>query len=425
MTTSPSLEAALRAPRRRGLAVVAIFCAVFLVWGAWAPLAGGAVAPGRVVPDSGVKTVQHLEGGILRALHVREGDRVEAGDLLAVLGDAQARAEVDALADRRRTRLAEAARLEAELGGLDALPVPPGLAADDPVLAVERRAFQAGRARDETRRRVLARRIDQLRAEIDGLAAQRAAAEERLALVEEEMGAKAALLDRGLLPRDEMLRLRREAAETRGRLGELAAAAAGARQRVGETELELAAVEADRAERAATRAAAIRNELAELEQSLAALRDVLGRRAVTAPAAGVVANLRVPDAGGVVGPGEPILDLVPTGDTLFVDARISPLDVDVVREGLEAQVRLPAFPGRQAPRITGRVASVSADAATDEATGRAHFTVRVAIPAEQLGGLELVPGMTAEVLVVTGERTLLGYLVEPIAAALRRGLREV
>jgi HlyD family type I secretion membrane fusion protein len=146
---------------------------------------------------------------------------------------------------------------------------------------------------------------------------------------------------------------------------------------------------------------------------------------VLAPSAGVVANLRFPDAGGVVGPGEPILDIVPTGDLLLVDARVSPLDVDVVREGLEAQVRLPAFPGRQAPRIVGRVASVSPDSVRDEATGRPHFTARVEVPAEQLGDLALVPGMTAEVLIVTGERTLMGYLLEPIVAALRRGLREV
>ena len=124
------------------------------------------------------------------------------------------------------------------------------------------------------------------------------------------------------------------------------------------------------------------------------------------------------------GPASRSLDIVPTGDVLLVDARVSALDVDVVRQGLEAQVRLPAFPGREAPRITGRVASVSPDAVTDEATGRPHFTARVEVPAEQLGDLVLVPGMTAEVLIVTGERTLLAYLVEPIAAALRRGLRE-
>lgn len=423
--TDATLDSALRGPRRRGLAVIAAFCAVFLFWGSWAPLAGGAVAPGRVVPDSGVKTVQHLEGGLIRALHVREGDRVEPGDPIATLGDVGARAEVDRLADRRRTRLAEAARLEAELMGADAVTFPPEIDPADPVAAAEARAFETGRAMAETRRRVLARRIEQLRSEIDGLAAQSEAAAERLALVEEDIAAKSALLDRGLLPRDEMLRLRREAAETRGRLGELAAAEAATRQRIGETELELAAVDAERADRAAARAAALRNELAEIEQSLAAGRDVLVRRVVLAPSAGVVANLRFPDAGGVVGPGEPILDIVPTGDLLLVDARVSPLDVDVVREGLEAQVRLPAFPGRQAPRIVGRVASVSPDAMPDEATGRPHFTARVEVPAGQLGGLALVPGMTAEVLIVTGERTLMGYLMEPIAAAVRRGLREV
>lgn len=424
----PPLGALIRGQRRLGLAVMAVFAGGFLVWGSVAPLTGGAVAPGRVSPDGGVRVIQHLEGGILRALHVREGDAVEEGQPLLTLDTVGARAEVEALADRRRARLAEAARVEAELMGRAAVAFPAELDPAEPALAAERRRFETGRAMVEARRRVLGQRVEQLRAQIAGFEAQVASAAAQRALIEEEMADKGRLLDRGLMPKDEILRLRRAAAEIEGRLGEHRAAIARAEQAIGEAELELVALDAERAERLAARAGELRGEIAEIDQALAAAGDVLARAVVAAPGEGVVARLRLRTPGGVVRPGEAILDLVPARDRLLVDARVSPLDIDVVRPGLEAQVHLSAYPGRDARRIRGVVAEVSADAMTDEITGQPFFAARVEVPREALGegeaALALVPGMPAEVLIVTERRTLMGYLLEPLADAVRRGLRE-
>ncbi|PZQ47025.1 MAG: HlyD family type I secretion periplasmic adaptor subunit [Rhodovulum sulfidophilum] len=419
---------AIREPRRAGLVVIACFVAGFGAWATLAPLSGGAVAPGRIAPDGSVRTVQHLEGGIVDEILVRDGEFVPRGAPLIALRKVASQADVATLLDRRRARLAETARLEAELGGRATLAFPATLgpeAAD--VMAAETRIFRARKDMRSARERVLRRRIDQLSEQIRGFEAQVASAASQLDLVRQEIADKTILLEQRLAPKAEVSRLRRAAAEIEGFRGQHVAAIAEARQRIGETEIELVALDADWLQSLSQRAGEVRGELAEIDQQLAALRDVLDRTLITAPIAGVVNDLRVSTIGGVIVPGEDLLDLVPTEENLVIDVRISPLDIDIVQVGLPALVHLTALSGRSTPRLYGRVTVVSADLVFDETTRSTYYDARVEVSPDEAREFKAMPlsiGMPAEVIIVSQERTALEYLMKPFFDAMVRAGRE-
>ena len=433
------LSRTLKGPRRTARLLVTTFLIGFGGWGATAPLASGAVAPGIVSPDGLRRTVQHLEGGIVREVMVRDGDSVEAGDVLAHLESVQSQSRDDTLRDRYRALLATRDRLEAERDGREAVTFAPwpeavgrrregtGTGAGEDARATQRALFGARLERHRTGLDLLAERVGQLEEEIIGLRAERRAVRVRLGLIEEEAEAKRPLVARGLLERPALLRLERQAAELRGEAGHLDAALARARGRIGEARLAGLEHEAARADEVARELDEVRGEIVSVRESMAASGDVLSRTRILAPVAGTVVGLRHRTPGAVIAPGEALLDLVPADEDLLVDARIALADRDVVQPGLEAQVHLTAYASRDMPRIVGTVREVSADRITDPATGGAYYLARVLVneaSLEEAGGLELVPGMPADVLIVTGERTMLAYLTEPFRRSLRRGMRD-
>jgi membrane fusion protein, type I secretion system len=429
------LRRAIRDPVRKGLGLIAVFLGGFVAWGLAVPIAGGAVAPGVISPDGNRRTVQHLEGGIIASLHVRDGDKVAAGQALVALESLQARTVFNALLHQHQTLLAMQVRLNAE-AARDAevgFPAETARAAlSDPevrgIVEAQRSMFAARRAAHESRLHVLRRRVEQSSEQIGGLEAQVASATHQLALVAEELKGKEALLRSGLVPRPEVLRLQRTQADIRGRRGELDATIARTRQVIGEAEMEALSIEAERADKVAEQLDKVRVELAGVTERLQASRDVLARTAVTAPISGTIVNLRFKTVEGVIRPGEPILDIVPDGEKLLIDARVAPVDVDSVSVGLPAQVRLVAFSSRGLPQMGGVVRSVSADSLVDPETKQAHYLARVEVDREELARLspsvELVSGMPAEVLIVRKERTMVEYLFEPFREAFRRSFRE-
>jgi HlyD family secretion protein len=420
----------VRGPKRLGLLVIATFVAGFGLWGSLAPLAGGAVARGSIAPDGSVRTVQHLEGGIVDEIFVKDGDFVEVGAPLLALRRVSSQADVEMLLDRRRVRLAEAARLEAELLGAAEIAYPQELV-DDPggaeVIAAEARVFRSRQAMRSARERVLRQRAGQLEEQIVGFEAQVASALAQFDLLQEEISDKSYLVDQGLTPKAELSRLQRSAAEIEGFRGEYIASIAQARQRIGETEIELVALESEWLEGASRRASEVRSELAEIDQQLAARRDVLDRTMITAPVSGVVNHLRTRTVGGVLAAGQDILDLVPTEEKLVIDVQVSPGDIDVVKIGLPAVVHLTALSGRRSPRVDGTVKTVSADLFHDDATGRTYYVARVEVERSALravGAQSLTVGMPAEVVIVAEERTVAGYLIRPLVDAIWRAGRE-
>lgn len=422
---------AVRGPRRIGFVVILAFIAIFGVWGGFAPLAGGAFAPGTIAPFGSVRTIQHFEGGIIERILVRDGDPVEPGDPLLELKSVASASEVAALLDRRRAKAAEAARLEAELIGAREIDFPPELLADAAAastMAAESRILRARDTMIDARKKMLGQRIEQLEQQILGYSAQVQSTALQLDLVNEELSDKSQLLSQGLTPKVELLRLQRDAAQIKGFEGEYLASIAAARQQIAEAETELLAIDAERMEQVSEKAGAIRGELAEIEQVLEARRDVLARTIVTAPVAGVVNNLRVKTEGGVIGSGQAILDIVPTEEKLVIDAMITPMDIDKVEVGMESHVQLPAVASRKTPQVTGIVTNVSAETVTDRYTGQPHYLARVEVAQSELetANVEgLLVGMPAYVIIVSEERTMMQYLLQPFTDALWRAGREV
>ncbi len=433
-----SLRQAMRGPTRWAVAMIVIFLGGFGAWAALVPLAGGAVAPGVISPDGSKKTVQHLEGGIIRALHVRDGDGVKAGQALVVLESVQPRAIYEMQRDQYLTLIGMRARLLAEQMGQSSVVFPPELVraagAQDgararSVVDSQTRLFESRLASHTARKQVLTMKIQQLREQIKGYQAQVASLGRQTVLIAEELEGKEALRVKGYLPKPEVLKLQRAQADLDGKRGEYLGEIARAEQQMGEAQSQILALEAERVDQIATQLDQTRVDLASVTEKLIASEDILNRTVVTAPVAGTVINLRFKTEGGVVQRGEPILEVVPADDALLIDARVSPNDIDVVHPGLTAQVHLSAFTARNVPRIAGVVRTVSADRVIDEQTKAPYYLARVEVDRDELRRLdprlELVPGMPADVLIVTGERTMLDYLTQPFRDAFRRGFREV
>ncbi len=435
MPGAATLALSTRAPRRMGLMLVFVFLGGFLAWGLTVPIAGGAIAPGVISPDGNRRTVQHLEGGIIAQLRVRDGDKVTAGQPLILLETLQARAVYNSLLSQYQTLLVMQARLEAEQNGWPEMRLPPEIeaAVANPelarLIAAQRSIFATRRKAQEMRTVILRLRIEQSQQQIGAFEAQVRSASDQLALIADELRGKEQLLRSGLVPRPEVLRLQRNQAELLGRHGEYLGTIARTRQVIGETEMQIISLEAERLDKVSEQIDKVRVELAGVTERLEASRDVLARTAVLAPITGTVINLRFKTVEGVIRPGEAILDIVPDEEKLLIDARVAPIDIDVVHQGLAAQVRLTAYSSRGLPRIEGIVRSVSADSLQDPGTNQLYYLARVEVERgtlEQLGpNIVLVPGMPAEVLIVRRERTMVRYLIEPFRDAFRRSFREV
>jgi HlyD family secretion protein len=428
-----ALRRSLRWPVRLGAVVMILFLVGFVGWGTFVPLAGGAVAPGVISPDGDRKTVQHLEGGIIAQLMVRDGDVVSVGQPLVLLESLQPKATHDMLLSQQWTLLATHARLIAEQAGHTQMHFPAALvnSTDERLQAVlegQRRLFNDRLATHTARKDVLRQRIEQLNEQVKGLQAQVHSSNVQLELIAEELAGKESLLRKNFITKPEVLKLQRAVAELEGRRGEYLGAIARAQQQIGETQLQILMTDAERIDQVTTRLEQLRVELATVTEKLNASVDILKRTVITAPLAGVVLNLRFKTNGGVLKPADPILDIVPAEDMLLIDAKVAPVDIDVVRVGLHAKVQLTAYSGRSTPRLNGIVRTVSADRMMDEGSRQPYYLARVHVDREEIrqlhAGIELIPGMPAEVLIVTGERTMAEYLLQPFLDALWRSFRE-
>jgi HlyD family secretion protein len=423
----------VRAPARYGKALILAFVIIFGGWGYFVPLDGGAVAPGVINPDSGKKTIQHLEGGIIADLPVREGEVVKIGQPLVVLESTQARAAHEALVQQRLSLVARKARLDAEKASQNRIELPQELRAADPqirsIVEAQQEVFETRRTTHASRRDILAQRIEQLVQQIKGYEAQVESTSRQIDFVSEELRAKEYLVARGLLPKPDALRLKRTDAEISGKRGEYVAEIARGRQQIGEAKMQMLGVDAERADQIAADADKVRGELTEVNEKLQASADIVKRTVVVAPVNGTVVDVKFKTIGGVVQRGEPIMSIVPAGDELIIEARLTPLDVKAVHGGLEAKIHLSAYSSRSVPKIPGTVRTVSADRLMDDATHQPYYLARVAVDRQTLHRLapsvDLIPGMPVEVLVVTERRTMMEYLAKPFREALWRSFREI
>lgn len=429
----PSLRAELKGPMRFGLAVVFL---IFCVGGGWAytaPISGAAIAPGVVSTGTSRRTVQHLEGGIIRDILIRDGDDVQAGDTLVLMEDVDVQADFGVLMSRLRSLVAEEARLWAERDQTDLIDFShPALAnRQDPlvreVIRSQTNKLRSRRENDASRIAVLEQRIAQLERQIAGLNRQLESNRSQQSLIAEEIADLSQLVEKGLAQKPRLLALQRTQAELIGNEGRLEASVAQTGEAIGETKLRVISLRDERDEEIAEDLAQVQAQRGQVDEQLREVRDRLARTTITAPIAGKVIGLKFKTLGGVIPSGEPILDIVPAEDELIIEARISPTDIDDVEMNSPAYVTFPSLPQRRVLRIEGRVSSISADALTDPTTQVSYFLGRIEVDRESLqaaGGITLTPGMPAEVYIETQERTVLNYLLQPFLQSVERSFRE-
>ena len=427
--------ARLRGPLLAALVILLLFFGGFGAWAALVPLSGAAVAPAVVAPEGYRRTVQHLEGGIVSEIRVRDGSTVQAGEVLVVLDGGQSRESFAAARARLLATLAREARLSAEQAGTAEPEFPPELlafAAEDPaterLLAAERGSLTARRQALADRVAVLDSRIAQAQADLATQEGGLVSIDRQLALIDEEIVTVDDLLRKGLDRKPRLLALQRGRADLDGQRVAMLGSAARTRELIVATRAELASLTSSYNEEVATGLTEARAQAGELRAEVRAARERLDRTVIRAPVAGTVVELQLRTIGGVLKPGDRILDIVPKDEPLVIEARISPSDIDVVHPGLAADVHLLAYNSRHLPRIRGEVTKVSADRLTDPESGQPYYTAQIvvdkALLREVAPTVELTAGMPAEALIITGERTMLDYLVEPVRLTFRRALRE-
>ncbi|MFN6953816.1 MAG: HlyD family type I secretion periplasmic adaptor subunit [Acetobacteraceae bacterium] len=415
-----------------GLAAILAFVGGFALWSHEAPLAEAAIAMGEIRAEGQRRTIQHLEGGIVQEILARDGDRVRAGQVLLRLDAVQSGAQTEVLRGQRFALLAQEARLAAEAEGLPAIAFPPELiTANDPraeeAMAGQRALFAARAAAFAGQMAALSARRDQQQATLSAIAGQAESQARQLELIRQEEESVRRLVAQGLERMPRLLALQRQMAALEGNGADLEGQAARARAVIAELDGERDRLAQTRQAEIGTERREVAARLADATERLRAAEDVSIRREVMAPEDGTILHSRIFTRGAVLRPGEPAMELVPAADRLLVEVQLSPADIERVHPGLTAEIRLPAYRQRVAPYIEGEVVEVAADVTHDDRRGISFYRVRIAIPEEQaarLPGGPLRPGMPAEALIRTGERSLARYMIQPLLDSFHRAFRE-
>jgi HlyD family secretion protein/epimerase transport system membrane fusion protein len=436
----PKLEAAppyptnLRPVLLCGWLVIAAVFGGFGTWAAFAPLSRAAIAPGIVVVDTNRKSVQHLEGGVIREILVRDGDVVEQGQVVLRLDGASVRAAMAALQPMLQTNRAYRARLLAEREALPDIVFPADLAADgvpdaltEQILAGQRRIFITRRNALTGQIELNANRLAQSRHRLDGLEHRRISKQQELELLKGELGGLHQLYDKGYTTKKMLNATERSMRQVETEIADIDSKIDEANRLIERYELEGHQIGKNFVEQVENELYQVEQEAYELTQRMRAVQDQHARLDLRAPVSGVVVNMAAHTVGGVIAAGSRILDIVPRNDRLLVEAQVQPTDIDGVHPGLQADIRFPAFERLNMPHITGRVTVVSADRIVNDRTGSGHFLVRTQVDDGEIakvGEFALVPGMPAQVIINKGEGTLLGYLTAPLARLFWTAFRE-
>ncbi len=422
-----------RTPRLIGFVTIILVFGFFIGWSTFAPLGSAAYAPGFVAVEDSRKTIQHLEGGIVKEIAIKDGQMVKKGDLLIVLDDTQLKAHLEIIEAQYKAVLALSARLEAERDNRESIQFDDYLKAntDDPdvieLMRIQERVFNTRKTAREGEIEVLKQRIEQLQEQINGLREQQKSNRKQIRLFKEEIVDFQVLLKQGFTDKTRMREMERRVAELEGETAQNSSQMMALKIKMGETKLEIIQIENRYQLEVAEQLSETVMQINDLQERRLALQDKLSHTNIVAPDSGMVLGLSVHTIGGVIAPGKPILEIVPQGENLIVEARVSPVDIDKVHVGLVSEIRFSAFESATTPVIEGEVLTVSADILTDENTGVPYYLVRIGVTPEgykKLGDLKLLPGMPAEVLIKTGERTLFEYLIQPATNRLARSFIE-
>jgi HlyD family type I secretion membrane fusion protein len=435
--TVASPEQSSRAAIRMGMWSIIVLFGICGIWAAVAPLDSAAIAPGKVVLNNNRKSIQHLEGGIVNKLMVREGQVVKKGDILIRLDETAAKARYELVRKQFVTLRAAEARLIAERDNKKEVTFPEDLIvkvkSDATVresLDSQKRLFEAHRGSVEGKISILMQKIEQFKEDIQGLRSQTASANRQIQLLNQEISAVRSLVVNGNAPKSRLLALERQQADLSGQLGEYRSRISRSEQSIGEAKIEIINVKNTFLNQVIQELKETQVNLSDTEERVRANEDMFKRINILAPIGGTVTALKVHTVGGVIKPGDTLMDIVPSDDKLIVEARVLPQDIDVVHAGLKANVRLSAYKSRTVPPIEGVVMMVSPDRFDDPNQGVSYYEARIEVDKKeldelnQMSNVQLYPGMPADTLIVTGSRTLLSYLFEPIRSSFSKSFRE-
>ncbi len=417
-----------------GALIVGVTFFGFGAWAALAPLASAVVAPGTIIAEARRKTIQHFEGGIVSEVLVREGDAVARGAALFRLDPTQPASRAERLRNQLFTRLSQAARLRAERDEAAGIVLPDELRAnrDDPaiaeVIASEQRLFEERRRSVLGQIELLDQKASQLALEIKGIDAQEVSKVEQSRIIKLEIADVRPLLEKGLIQRPRVFALEREAARLDGEAGELVARRARSNEQIAEARLQILQLRQKVREEVVTQLREAEAQIVDLAQQYLAARDVMNRLVITAPEAGIAQSVAITTVGAVITSGQTLLEIAPISVEPLIEARIPSMNAHDVRVGLTTEVRFSALDQRRVKPVFGTVSAISGDRLIDRVTGQDYFLVQVQVPpseyATKLDGQKVHAGMPVEVMVQTGQRTFLDYLVHPLSAVLARSLKE-
>ncbi len=432
MTPRSAAQPSIRRHILAGFVVVAILVLGFGGWASTAQLSGALIAPGQIVVDSNVKKVQHPTGGIVGEVRVRDGDSVKEGDIVVRLDETVTGANLAIVTRGLNELSARKARLEAERDSAAAIRFPAWLASisSDDVRAIldsEQKLFELRRTARAGQKSQLRQRIGQLQEEIAGLTAQQNAKSKEIELIERELAGVRDLFAKNLIQMNRLTQLEREATRLQGERGQLIATTAQAKGKISELELQIIQIDQELSSEVAREMRDVDGKIGEFVERKVTAEDQLRRIDIRAPQDGTVFQSTVHTVGGVISAGDTIMLIVPAADKLTVEAKVNPQDINQLELGQKAILRFTAFNQQTTPEIDGTVSRISADITTDQRTGIGYYTIRIALPPDQvarLGDVKLVPGMPVEAFVQTGERTVLSYLMKPMSDHFNRAFRE-
>ena len=440
LTATPHTEAGNPSREiRMGVIIAAAFFVLFLGWAAFVPLDAGVHAGGTIAVAGNRQTVQHKDGGVVNAIHVREGQHVRAGDVLIELSAPELKAAERALTSDYLTLLAQRARLLAERSGQRDFAAPAEFATLSPadrelaaqVMQLQRSEMHARSGSISAQQSVLGQRAGQLVQQQSGYTQQRAALIEQQRLINEELDGLRKIAEKGFASMNRVRELERAESQLKGQQAAMEAEYARAGEGIGETKMQSLSVSRERLEQIESDLKDTQSKLSETLPKLVATREQLQHSLVRAPATGQVVGLQVFTVGGVVAAGQKLMDIVPDGRELLIQAQLQPSDADDAYQGQTAQIRFLSVHNRTLPLFSGTVRTVSADSFTDEKTGRSYFRVEIIVPEAELnrvrsvlGNGELRPGLPVEAVLTVRKRTALQYLIEPLTGAMWRSGHE-
>ncbi len=429
----PSNRRSIRHNLLGGTTVVALLVGVMGVWAGTVNISGAIISRGAVIVDGSEKKVQHPTGGVVGKILVRDADRVRAGDILVQLSDTIPRASLAYVTKNLDELYARKSRLEAERDGSKRMTLAPILVSrmNDPEIAAtvasEQRLFELRRVELSGNKARLRERIEQLRKQIEGYSAQASAKAKEIALIGDELVDIRSLVEMKLILKSKLTEYEREATRIEGERAQLVSSMAQARGAIAEVELQILQLDKQFSSETGSELREAEAKIAEFEERKVTAEDQLSRIDIRAPASGIVHQSTIHTVGGVIGAGEPIMLVVPDTDTLTVEVKAAPQDIDQLLIGQRAQLRFTAFNVRTTPETEGVVTMIAADVTRDQHTNETYYAVRITPDPKdmkKLGPVSLIPGMPVEAFIRTGDRKVISYLMKPLTDQMTRAFRD-